>query len=141
MEEWTLGALLGELLPFLGRAKRCVGVRECMDVMKVLTDFELVGGECGRRADEFLRKVLEAREGKGRDGKGMGESIMGSSMMSSWEDVRRSIEDGSLLHGEVDGRLWDWRDGIGKVGIKEIIGVVRLRLSREVAKAWLEGEE
>lgn len=144
-----LGALLGELIPFLGRTVRCIGVRECMDVMKVLTDFELVGGESMRRADEFLKRVMVAKHTPPCHGASKG-SIMGSSMLSSWEDVRRGIDEGTILDKEVTeddvDRKWDWRDGFllsgeGKLGIKDVIGVVRLRLSREVARAWLDGED
>lgn len=149
VEEWTLGALLGELIPFLGSPKRCITVRECMDVMKVLTDFELVGGETMRRADEFLKRVITAKKDIASLANGGASSGRNSIIKSSsWEEVRKAIDEGVLLNGiDMDAveRSWDWRDGfVGdgkKGGLEEIIRVVRLRLSREVARAWLEGED
>lgn len=124
-----LGALLGELLPFLGgEAGAVLGVRECCDVMKVVTDFEVVGGEVLRGADEFLRRVLEARGGGGAG--------VGGVQGSSWEEVREGIDKGVLCAEGGVWRRWDWRGGF-EGGVKEVVAVVRLRLSREVARAWL----
>lgn len=136
VEDWMLGALLGELLPFLSSTSPAhLGVRECCDVMKVLTDFELVAGECVRRADEFLARVLAA---KGRGG-GAGDAAGVNKVGGAWEDVREAIDNGTLTPEDAR-RRWDWRDGF-RGGITEMVKVVRLRLSREVARAWLEGEE
>lgn len=121
-----LGALLGELLPFLGMG--VLGVRECCDVMKVITDFEVVGGEVVRWADEFLKRVLARGRVEGGGGRG-----------GAWEEVRRLIDSGELRAGSGGGR-WDWRDGF-EGGVREVVALVRLRLSKEVARAWLEGEE
>lgn len=135
VEDWMLGALLGELLPFLDATSPAhLGVRECCDVMKVLTDFEIVAGDCARHADEFLARVLSAR-GHGGGGNAAGLSAVGG----AWEDVRDAIDEG-VLAPEDARRRWDWRDGF-KGGMREMVKMIRLRLSREVARAWLEGEE
>lgn len=135
VEDWMLGALLGELLPFLDATSPAhLGVRECCDVMKVLTDFEIVAGDCARHADEFLARVLLAK-GHGGGGNAAGVSAVGG----AWEDVRDAIDEG-VLAPEDARRRWDWRDGF-RGGMREMVKMVRLRLSKEVARAWLEGEE
>lgn len=140
VEDWTLGALLGELLPFLdGRATGGLRMqlRECCDVMKVLTDFEIVAGECGRCADEFFARVIAAK-GSAGSSEGVGGGV-GMAPGGTWEQVKAAIDSGELAPEQV-WRRWDWREGF-RGGVKDVVAVVRLRLSREVARAWLEGEE
>ena len=61
-------------------------------------------------------------------------------------------ENVAMMNGNGDGkerdqvekekRGWDWRTGIGK-GTKgnDVLRVLRLGLAKEVARAWVDGEE
>ncbi|KAL7269680.1 hypothetical protein RUND412_007641 [Rhizina undulata] len=142
IESWMVLTLLGELLPFLNGKKRVLTLPEMFDVLKVITDLEGLLGETHvwRDAEEFLKSVLEAY---GRRWRIREEVESGSG--SSWELVKEGIEieweEEDAEGVEVDQR--DWRRGLVGVGVggREVVRMVRFGLSREIARAWLEGEE
>ncbi|RPA94315.1 hypothetical protein L873DRAFT_1701945 [Choiromyces venosus 120613-1] len=149
VEEWMIGVLLGELMPYINPRKRYLGMREAMDVLKVITDFECVRGEVWRRAEEFLQRVLAhkdscaAASGSAGNVNGMTESgYIAGSMISSWESVRDGIDSGLVAPATstIPQRAWDWRDAAEGWKVGDIIRVVRLGIAKIVADAWLLGE-
>jgi len=148
-----IAVLLGELMPYINPRKRYLGMREAMDVLKVITDFECVRGDVWRRTEEFLQRVLAHKDSRG-DGtsgggnagevNGMMESgYIAGSMISSWESVRDGIDSGLVSADAAAGttqRAWDWRGGAEGWKVADIIRVVRLGIAKIVADAWLLGE-
>ncbi|KAG0124839.1 hypothetical protein HOY82DRAFT_493631 [Tuber indicum] len=148
LEEWMIAVLLGELMPYINPRKRHLGMREAMDVLKVITNFECVRGDVWRRAEEFLQRVLAHKDSQGGgsagEANGMTESgYIAGSMISSWESVRDGIDSGLVGAGATAGavqRAWDWREGAEGWKVGDIIRVVRLGIAKIVADAWLLGE-
>ena len=152
VEEWMVAVLLGELMPYINPRKRYLGMREAMDVLKVITDFECVRGDVWRRAEEFLQRVLAHKDSRGDGGSsgnagganGMTESgYIAGSMISSWESVRDGIDSGLVSADAAPGatqRAWDWREGAEGWKVADIIRIVRLGIAKIVADAWLLGE-
>jgi hypothetical protein len=66
-----------------------------------------------------------------------GFSLVGSSMIGSLS-ANSMGSSGMLVDANVK-RGWDWRKGLpSKVSGEDILRILRLRLSKEVAMAWLE---
>ena len=147
-----IAVLLGELMPYINLRKRYLGIRDAMDVLKVITDFECVCGDVWRRAEEFLQRVLTykgSRSDCGSSGNAGGAKSMtqsgdiAGSMISSWESVRDGIDLGLVSADAAPGatpRAWDWREGAEGWKVADIIRVVRLGIAKIVADAWLLGE-
>ena len=147
-----IAVLLGELMPYINPRKHYLGMREAMDVLKVITDFECVRGDVWRRAEEFLQRVLTYKDSRGDGGssrnaggaKEMTESgYIAGSMISSWESVRDGIDSGLVSADaapRATRRAWDWREGVEGWKVADIIRIVRLSIAKIVADAWLLGE-
>ncbi|CUS15115.1 unnamed protein product [Tuber aestivum] len=148
VEEWMIAVLLGELMPYINPRKRYLGMRQAMEVLKVITNFECVRGDVWRRAEEFLERVLAHKDSGGSgnacEANGMTESgYIAGSMVSSWESVRDGIDSGLVSADATAGtarRAWDWREGAEGWKAADIIRVVRLGIAKIVADAWLLGE-
>lgn len=67
-------------------------------------------------------------------------SAHGSHRNGGQESVGSS---GVLVPGGEDGkRGWDWRMGFGReVKGEDVLRILRLGLAKEVARAWVEGDE
>lgn len=116
-------------------------MQEALDIIRVITDFEIVAGDVARRADEFLERVL-VRYGASSNPSGdkapvAGKQGGGSSSSSSWESIRAAIDDGTIVGEHTRERAWDWREGARGWKAKDIIRVVRLRVAKLLSEAWL----
>ena len=137
----ALLALLGEALPFLGQGKRVFTRGQVWVLLRVVEDLDTAPARVRERGEGLVGAGLRAYRGE-VFWRGSGEGLGGSSwdmLASSSEGMLKSAEAGG--EGEEVQRQWDWRRGLdavagADVGCKEVLGLMRTALAREVARGW-----
>jgi len=107
IEWWMGGVLLGEVLCFLNQGRRCLAIREIMDVLKVIQDMmgavKATFGQHGIltcQAETFLRKCLLAHKNPSdiprllkKSTSSSMSSMASSGMLSSWQKLDEDDHD------------------------------------------------
>ncbi|KAL8678322.1 MAG: hypothetical protein Q9186_005312 [Xanthomendoza sp. 1 TL-2023] len=159
-------ALLGEALMFIDRPRREVSLSQCIDLLKAIEDLQTVTSRVYEQCEECFRCTLanggsrqskkrpETREMLRKSISNMTSSSSAFSLLESemMEGTRESTgSEGVMVHmvenanatakGErvVQQRGWDWREGIGRdVSGAELLGMLRVGLAKDIARAWVE---
>ncbi|KAL8805730.1 MAG: hypothetical protein Q9182_001763 [Xanthomendoza sp. 2 TL-2023] len=162
-------ALLGEALVFIDRPQREVSLSQCIDLLKAIEDLQTVTSRVYEQCEECFRCTLanrgsrrlkrpETREMLKKSISNMTASssafsFLGSEMIMGEETRESTGSEGVMVHMVEDAnanangeavvqRGWDWRNGIRRdASGAELLSMLRLGLARDIAKAWIAGEE
>ncbi|KAL9007053.1 MAG: hypothetical protein Q9188_000176 [Gyalolechia gomerana] len=165
-----LMTLLGEALVFVNQPKRELSLSQCVDLLKAIEDLQTATSRVYEQCEECFRCTLtngHPRQHRNRlDVKGMLKtsisnttassssafSLIENSMMDS--ETREStgsegvtvdvveFPGGAVPRRDDMRRGWDWRKGVSAdASGAELLRMMRLGLARDMARAWVEGEE
>ncbi|MCJ1476428.1 hypothetical protein MMC13_005094 [Lambiella insularis] len=155
-------ALLGEAIVFLDQPTRILALPQLLSLLTAIEDLQTVHPRIYAQCQDCLTSTLAAAQGSQRAPspremmkKSISDltsssafSLVGSSMMEETGDGFESRSGSGLLNGKGkskesgDKRGWDWRTGMKKGARGEdVLRILRLGLAREVARAWVDGEE
>ncbi|KAL8739120.1 MAG: hypothetical protein Q9181_000149 [Wetmoreana brouardii] len=158
-------ALLGEALPFIDQPQRELSLPQCLDLLKAIEDLQTVTSRVYEQCEECFRCTLANRQAQRKSLSrremfkksisnvttsssafslidSMTESEMRESTGSEGVMVRRVGKDDSAAEGKEERRGWDWRKGVDSdITGADLLRMMRLGLAKDVAKAWVEGEE
>jgi hypothetical protein len=142
-------ALLGEAMVFVNQPNSTATTSQIDVLLKAIEDIQAVGPRVYSACTEFLQTVIASAQGlKGSAPTDMlrkstsntsgtsSFSMVGSSMLAS--QLKQSMgSSGALVKGNIK-RGWDWRRGVsaGTTG-DDLLRILRLRLAKDLAKAWL----
>jgi hypothetical protein len=149
--------LLGEALPLLDGSVRIFNLPQLFELLRAVEDLQTIGQRIYAKCEEVFQSALENVQGGDlpsprallrKETSSMTASsqfsMVGSSLLNSKELGTVGSSEGSgvlIKSGEVK-RGWDWRQGLRRnLTGADILKVVRLSLSEEVAKAWAHGED
>ncbi|KAL8942822.1 MAG: hypothetical protein Q9216_001437 [Gyalolechia sp. 2 TL-2023] len=163
-------ALLGEARVFINQSERKLSLSQCVDLLKAIEDLQIVTSRVYEQCEDCFRCTLtngrRQRQQNRPDAKEMLKksisnittssssafSLIESSMMDS--ETRESTgsegvmidmvtdADGAVARRDDVRRGWDWRKGVSAdASGAELLRTMRLGLAREMARAWVEGEE
>ncbi|PSN66633.1 hypothetical protein BS50DRAFT_573468 [Corynespora cassiicola Philippines] len=144
--------LLGEALVFVNQPKRTLTLRHLYNLLAAIEDLTTAPSMIRAQCEEVLTTTLSAAHGNTRNlSKSISNlttassqySLIGSSDFGSADG--QSIESSTVLvkDGSVDEsrRGWDWRTGFkGRATGEDVLTVLRLNVTREIARAFAEGE-
>ncbi|UPX13321.1 uncharacterized protein EKO05_0003837 [Ascochyta rabiei] len=147
--------LLGEALVFISQPKRTLTLRHLCDLLAVIEDFETTGALLHNQCEEVLRTTLAAAHGDPKlptphallQKSASALSASSYSLIGSQDFSQdgQSTDSSTVLvkSGKPDDppRGWDWRRAFPKGATGgQILSVLRLGISREVARCFAEGE-
>lgn len=155
MQVDVLLPLLGEALVFINQPKRTLTLRHLYDMLAAIEDYETTGSRIHEQCEVVLQTTLAAAHGdskvsapqgllqKSASGlSGSSYSLIGSQDFSA-DGMSTDSSTVLVAGGKVDDgkRGWDWRRGFSK-GAKgaDLLRVLRLGVSRELARCFAEGE-
>lgn len=137
----ALLVLLGETLPLLSTDCRIFTKADIFALLRIVEDFSTAPARIRERAEDLFQASGNAYRGGGFESlKKSRSDLSGSSYdMLASSYLAQSQESGKA--GAQIARGWDWRKGLegtggANVGSKEVLAVLRLALSEEVAKAF-----
>lgn len=144
--------LFGECLPLLGSGERIFTEKQVFALLGLVEDWQACPGRIHEEADGLLSASLHAyREEVSlatgpltRQKKKEIVGDMSKSVGSSWDVLSLELAAAAELKGERLKRGWDWRKGVVGLhevdcGERQIVGLVREGLVREVARGWSGG--
>ncbi|KAF2839349.1 hypothetical protein M501DRAFT_933353 [Patellaria atrata CBS 101060] len=141
----ALPTLLGEALPFIDRTPRVLSLQQLMALLRVAEDLQTVSAavaEGGRGLLGACMKAYNSSTSAAVGGMGASAYSIGGSEGSG---VLVSVSNSGEGTGEKEmaqvRRGWDWRQGVARGDVDEVIRLLRLGVAREVGRAWVEGEE
>ena len=154
-------ALLGELLPLLGRRKRVFSQEQVFFLLRVVEDFASAPSRVREDAEEMLGACLGAYREEGGSASGtlrksrsdLARSSASAGLGGSSWDMLASSTMATSRSGEKAAavevaRGWDWRKGLESIGTtlggegaggRDVIMMVRTALAQEVAEGWTGG--
>lgn len=150
---------LGEALPLLEQEKRVFNKEQVFILLRIVEDFDSVGGRAKENAESLLAASIRAygqslggagRMRKSRSDLAKSTVSAGGLGGSEWDLLAESVMLGSQERsGRGDGkgkemeirRGWDWRKGLQTLGLvevgrREVVLLVRTALAKEVARGW-----
>lgn len=137
----ALLVLLGETLPLLSTEQRIFSKNDVYTLLRIVEDFSTAPARIRDRAEDLFRASGSSyRGGGGTDSLKKSKSDLSTGSGSSYDMLASSVMALSQEHGKVQtARGWDWRKGLdgaggASVGSKEVLAVLRLALSQEVAR-------
>ena len=159
--------LLGEAFVFVNQVERDLSLSQCLDLLKSIEDLQTVTSRVYEQCEECFRCTLangqpqqkrpDAREMLKKSisnvtSSSSAFSLVESSMMAS--ETREStgsegvlvsmVEKSNVAVGKGDEvrRGWDWRKqlSLDTTGA-DLLRILRLGLAKDIARAWVEGEE
>jgi hypothetical protein len=149
--------LLGEALPLLDGSVRIFNLPQLFELLRAVEDLQTIGSRIYAKCEDVFQSALENVHGSEvpsprallrKETSGMTASsqfsMVGSSLLNSKElgTVGSTEGSGVLVKSNEIKRGWDWRKGLRKnLTGADVLKVVRLSLSKEVAKAWGNGED
>ncbi|KAI9797215.1 MAG: hypothetical protein M1833_005624 [Piccolia ochrophora] len=152
-------ALLGEAVVLVDQPIRILTLPQTFALLQAIEDLQTVHTRVYAQCDEFYRSAVAASQGSQAPSpratlkksissmtSSSGFSLIGSSMLGDGpKDGRGETSSlgssGVLVKGHIK-RGWDWRKILGvHANGSDVCRVLRLGIAREVARAWLEGEE
>ncbi|KAL8850538.1 MAG: hypothetical protein Q9221_004495 [Calogaya cf. arnoldii] len=160
--------LLGEALVFVNQPERELSLSQCLDLLKAIEDLQTVSSRVYEQCEECFRCTLangqsqQKRPDNTRDmlkksisnmtSSSSAFSLIESSMMDS--ETRESTgSEGVMVNmveksnavtakGDEVRRGWDWRKRLNPDTTgADLLGMLRLGLAKDIARAWVEGEE
>ncbi|KAI4100979.1 MAG: hypothetical protein LQ339_005300 [Xanthoria mediterranea] len=159
--------LLGEAFVFVNQSERDLSLSQCLDLLKAVEDLQTVTSRVYEQCEECFRctvanvqpqqKRPDAREMLKKSISNMTSSssafsLIESTMMGS--DTRESTgSEGVMVNmvaksnaaiAQVDEgrRGWDWRKRLSPDTTgADLLRMLRLGLAKDIARAWVEGEE
>lgn len=162
-------ALLGEASVFIGHpSERELSLSQCIDLLKAIEDLQTVASSVYDQCEECFRCTLanaQPQQQKRPDAREMlkksisnitssssafslieSEIMEGGTRESTGSEgvMVHMVEDASSAVGKRDDaqRGWDWRKGVNAdASGAELLRRMRLGLARDIARAWVEGEE
>lgn len=152
--------LLGEALIFVNQPKRTLNLRHLYDLLSAVEDIDTAPSMIRTQCEEVLSTTLIAAHDPSSQQLPnphhlLQKSTSNMTTASSQYSLIGSTEFGSADGQSTDGsavlvrggqvdeskRGWDWRKGFGKNATgSDIIRVIRLGISREISRAYAEGE-
>ncbi len=148
--------LLGEALIFVNQSKRTLTLRHLYDLLAAVEDLDTAPSMIRSQCEEVLSTTLHAaHDSNASQSRQLQKStsnlttassqysLIGSADFSSRDG--HSNENSAILvkggHVDASKRGWDWRKGFNKGAMGEdIIRILRLGITRELAQAFAEGE-
>lgn len=133
--------LLGETLPLLSTEQRIFTKANIFTLLRIVEDFSTAPARIRERAEDLFQTSGNTYRGRGLESMKKSKSDLSASsydmMASSY--LAQSQEKGKAA-AEIN-RGWDWRKGLDGVGgssitSKEVLAVLRLALSQEIAKSF-----
>jgi hypothetical protein len=149
--------LVGEALPLLNQTTRVLTLPQIYALLKAIEDLQTIGPRIYASCEAVFHTALENIHGNDvpsprtrlrKETSGMtgssAFSMVGSSMLNSKGSLATTGSEGSgvlVSTGQVK-RGWDWRQGLRRnTSGEDVLRVARLALSKEVARAWADGED
>jgi hypothetical protein len=133
--------LLGEALPLLSTEQRIFTKANIFTLLRIVEDFSTAPARIRERAEDLFQTSGNAYRGRGLESMKKSKSDLSASSydMIASSYLAQSQEKGKAA-AEIN-RGWDWRkglDGVGGASItsKQVLAVLRLALSQEVAKSF-----
>ncbi|KAL8671543.1 MAG: hypothetical protein Q9168_003950 [Polycauliona sp. 1 TL-2023] len=160
--------ILGEALVFVNQPERDLSLSQCLDLLKAIEDLQTVTSQVYEQCEECFRCTLangrsrqkqpDAREMLKKSisnitSSSSAFSLIESSMMMGSETRESTGSEGVMVSmveksnavaakGDEVRRGWDWRKGMDPDTTGAgLLRMLRLGLARDIAKAWVEGEE
>lgn len=162
-------ALLGEASVFIDQHERELSLSQCLDLLKAIEDLQTVTSRVYDQCEECFRCTLtngqpqhmqhrpDAREMLKKSISNITSSSSAFSLIESEmvdAETRESTGSEGVMVGMVEDagrkvgkreegrRGWDWRKGVrADASGVEMLKAMRLGLARDIARAWVEGEE
>lgn len=147
--------LFGECLPLLGSGDRVFTEKQVFALLGLVEDWQACPGRIHEEAGGLLAASLGAYREEASLTSGpltrqkkkeiVGNGDMGRSVGSSWDVLSMELAEEVVKNGgEGLRRGWDWRKGVVglhevDLGERQIVGLVREGLVREVAAGWSGG--
>lgn len=141
--------LFGECLPLLGSGERIFTEKQVFALLGLLEDFCAAPGRIHEDAEGLLGASLQAYREESSTATGSfkqkkKDADLARSVGSSWDVLSMELSGDGNGKEAVVARGWDWRIGVvglheSECGEKQIVGLVREGLVREVAKGWSGG--
>jgi hypothetical protein len=142
-------ALLGEATVFVDQPSPVIGPSQIDTLLKAIEDLQTLPQHIFSACDEFFQTVMSSGQGlKGSSPMDLLKkstsslsgtssfSLAGSSMIAS--QIQRSIGSSGVLVKANVKRGWDWRRALpANVKGEEIIQILRLGITKEIARVWL----
>jgi hypothetical protein len=148
--------LLGEALLFVNQPKRTLTLKHLYSLLAAVEDLDTAPGMIRAQCEEVLSTTFAAAHAgepsqRSSDSTSNSQFSLIGSTTSGWSTEGQSVESSAVLVKTKDGkvdiddrntkRAWDWRKGFGKGATgKDVIRLLRLGISREIARAFAEGE-
>lgn len=160
-------AMLGEALVFVDQPRRELSLSRCLDLLKAIEDLQTVTSRVYEQCEECFRCTLANGRSQQKPpamremlqksisnltSSSSAFSLLGSSMMQS--ETRESTGSEGVMVSMVEKahpaiaksdevrRGWDWRNGLKQDATgAELLRMLRMGLARDIARAWVEGEE
>ncbi|KAF2139801.1 uncharacterized protein K452DRAFT_231551 [Aplosporella prunicola CBS 121167] len=140
--------LLGETLPFVNQPKRLLSLVNLATLSQAVEDLQTAPSLVYAQCEEHLQATLGQVHGGGAAPTASSSALLKKSVSSSFSMIGGSTTEGSgVLVDRSEGALdakrgWDWRRGVqGGAKGRDVCGVLRLGIAREVGRAWAEGAE
>lgn len=141
--------LFGECLPLLGSGERIFSEAQVFALLGLLEDFSAAPGRIHQDAEGLLGASLQSYREEVSTATGpftrKKKEDLGRSVGSSWDVLSMELS-GDVAKGKEERvvRRWDWRKGVLGLhevdcGERQIVGLVREGLVREVARGWSGG--
>lgn len=135
--------LLGETLPLLSVDRRIFSKADIYALLRIVEDFSTAPARIRERAEDLLQASANTYRGGSVEPLRKSRSDLSSGTRSSYDMLASSVLARSQESGKAGAQIsrgWDWRkglDGAGGAGVgsKEVLAILRLALSQEVAKS------
>lgn len=135
--------LLGETLPLLSVDRRIFSKADIYALLRIVEDFSTAPARIRERAEDLLQASANTYRSGGVESLRKSRSDLSSGTGSSYDMLASSVLARSQESGKAGAQMsrgWDWRKGLdgaggASVGSKEVLAVLRLALSQEVAKS------
>ncbi|KAL8695086.1 MAG: hypothetical protein Q9218_000364 [Villophora microphyllina] len=159
-------ALLGEASVFVDQPQRELTLAQCFNLLKAIEDLQTVTSRVYKQCEDCFRHTLDRGQlqQKASDKREMFKksisnitssssafSLIDSMMESETREstgsegvMVRMVEKGDKTSQNNDNtqRGWDWREDVtADLTAGELLSKLRLGLAKDIAKAWVEGEE
>ncbi|KAM0720422.1 hypothetical protein Q7P37_004558 [Cladosporium fusiforme] len=135
--------LLGETLPLLSTERRIFSKADVYALLRIVEDFSTAPARIRERAEDLFQASANSYRGVNTDSLKKSRSDLSSGTGSSYDMLASSVmalsQNNSKAGAQVS-RGWDWRKGLdgaggASVGSNEVLVVLRLALSQEIAKS------
>lgn len=139
----ALLVLLGETLPLLSTEQRIFSKADIYNLLRIVEDFSTAPFRIRDRAEDLFQASGKAYRGGGAGSLKKSRSDLSVTSGSSYDMLASSIMVLSQDKGKAGAQVargWDWRRGLegaggASVGSKEVLSILRLALTQEVAKS------